>query len=228
MHARHAPDQPRHAGANRDRNLTRARGAHAKLVVRDGRECSVVMSDTEVTQLLQRWQEGDQGSLDSLLPHVYDELRRIAVSELRANGGHETLQPTALVNDLFVRLLGAQSLDIRDRKHLFTTAAKLMRQVLIDRSRARKRDKRGGDHWQQVEFIEAMALPIERNTDLPALDQALSVLAGLDARMAQIVELRYFTGLEVAEVAALLQLDERTVYRDWAMARAWLRERLDV
>lgn len=180
----------------------------------------------EVTQLLQQWQQGDAASLDSLLPLVYDELRRIAAHELRSNRGHETLQPTALINDVFVRLLGAGSLDISNRKHLYTTAAKLMRQILIDRARAQLRDKRGGGQWQRADFIEAMALPIEQSTDLPALDQALDTLAGLDARMAQIVELRYFVGLEVSEVAVLLGVDERTVYRDWAMARAWLRQRL--
>lgn len=182
--------------------------------------------EAEVTQLLQQWQQGDAASLDSLLPLVYDELRRIAAHELRSNRGHETLQPTALINDVFVRLLGAGSLDISNRKHLYTTAAKLMRQILIDRARAQLRDKRGGGQWQRADFIEAMALPIEQSTDLPALDQALDALAGLDARMAQIVELRYFVGLEVSEVAVLLGVDERTVYRDWAMARAWLRQRL--
>lgn len=183
--------------------------------------------DAEVTQLLRQWQQGDSASLESLLPLVYDELRRIAAHELRSNRGHETLQPTALVNDVFVRLLGAEKLDISNRKHLFTTAAKLMRQVLIDRARAQQREKRGGGQWQRADFIEAMALPLEQNTDLPALDQALTALAALDERMAEIVELRYFVGLEVSEVAVLLGVDERTVYRDWAMARAWLRQQLD-
>ncbi len=135
------------------------------------------------------------------------------------------MQPTALVNDLFVRLLGAEKLDIGNRKHFFTTAAKLMRQILVDRARAKARDKRGGD-WQRVDLIEAAALPIDVDTDLPALDEALSRLAQLDARVAEVVELRCFGGLEVTEVATLMGLDERTVYRDWAMARAWLRQQL--
>ena len=140
--------------------------------------------------------------------------------------GHDTLQPTALINDVFVRLLGAGKLDISSRKHFFATAAKLMRQVLMDRARAKLRDKRGGGVWQQVDFVEAMALPIEDNTDMPALDEALKQLAELDPRMAEMVELRYFAGLEVSEVAHLFEIDERTVYRDWAMARAWLKQRL--
>ncbi len=180
----------------------------------------------DVTQLLHRWQEGDASALASLLPHVYAELRRIAAAELRGNSGHETLQPTALVNDMFLRLLGSEALDITNRKHFFATAAKLMRQVLIDRARAKLRDKRGGAHWQRADIAELMALPIEENTDLLALDEALNALAKLDARMAEIVELRFFGGLEVSEIAQLLQVDERTIYRDWAMARAWLKHRL--
>ena len=179
----------------------------------------------DVTQLLRQWQAGDQGALDALLPQVYDELRRLAAHELRGHRGHDTLQPTALVHDVFVRLLGAASLDIGNRKHLYTTAAKLMRQVLVDRARAKARDKRGGD-WQRVELVEAAALSIEADTDLPALDEALRRLALLDPRVAEVVELRCFGGLEVSEVAILLGLDERTVYRDWAMARAWLRQQL--
>ncbi|MFZ2235889.1 MAG: ECF-type sigma factor [Dokdonella sp.] len=187
----------------------------------------MTVQHADVTQLLHNWQGGDAAALDRLLPLVYDELRRIAAHELRANRGHDTLQPTALLNDVFVRLLGSASLDISNRKHLFTTAARVMRQLLIDRARAQQRDKRGGGQWQRVDFIEAMALPLEANTQLPELDEALTALAALDPRMAQIVEMRYFVGLEVTEVAQLLDLDERTVYRDWAMARAWLRERMD-
>lgn len=181
----------------------------------------------EVTQLLRRWHAGDAGSLEVLLPLVYAELRQLAAHELRGHRHHDTLQPTALVNEVFARLLAAQQVDIGSRKHLFTTAAKLMRQTLIDRARAQQREKRGGGHWQRVDFIEALALPIEHDTEILALDEALKALTVLDARMAQIVELRYFVGLEVVEVAALLEIDERTVYRDWAMARAWLRQRME-
>lgn len=182
--------------------------------------------DSELTQLLQQWQSGDPAALDQLLPQVYDELRRLAAHTLRGHQGHDTLQPTALVHDVFVRLLGAASLDISNRKHLYTTAAKLMRQILVDRARAQLRDKRGGGQWRQVDLIEALALPIEADVELIDLDTALGELAALDERMATMVELRYFVGLEVSEVASLMAIDERTVYRDWAMARAWLRQRL--
>lgn len=183
-------------------------------------------SDGDITLLLGRWQDGDAASLDALLPLVYGELRRIAAHELRRSRGHDTLQPTALVNEVFLRLLGTNSLAIGDRRHLFAAAAKLMRQVLIDRARAQHRDKRGGGQWQRVDLIEALALPIDADVDLLDLDRALTDLAALDARMAQIVSLRYFVGLEVAEVATLFGLEERTIYRDWALARAWLRQRL--
>lgn len=182
---------------------------------------------SDITRLLRRWHEGDASALDALLPEVYGELRRLAAHELRGHQHHDTLQPTALVNEVFARLLGAERVDLVSRKHLFTTAAKLMRQTLIDRARAQLREKRGGGQWQRVDFLEVLALPIEQDTNLPALDEALTALARLDARMAQIVELRYFAGLEVSEVATLLGVDERTVYRDWAMARAWLRQRLE-
>lgn len=183
-------------------------------------------SPSDITQLLRRWHDGDTTSLDALLPQVYDELRQLAAHTLRGHQHHDTLQPTALVNEVFARLLGAQRVDIANRKHLFTTAAKLMRQTLIDRARAQLRDKRGAGQWQQVDYLEALALPIEADTNLPALDEALRALEALDPRMAQVVELRYFVGLEVSEVAALLEVDERTIYREWAMARAWLRQRL--
>ena len=183
------------------------------------------MGSGEVTELVRRWRDGDGDALSSLLPLVYADLRRMAAQQLRSNIGHDTLQPTALVNDVFVRLLGAERVDITDRKHFFTTAAKLMRQVLVDRARAKSRDKRGGD-WQRVDLVEAAALPIDADTDLPALDEALRKLAQLDPRVAEVVELRCFGGLEVSEVAALLGIDERTVYRDWAMARSWLRQQL--
>lgn len=182
---------------------------------------------SEVTQLLRRWHEGDMAALETLLPQVYAELRQLAAHELRGHRQHETLQPTALVHEVFARLLGGGKVDLVSRKHLFTTAAKLMRQTLIDRARAQQREKRGGGHWQRVAYMEVLALPIDVDTNLPALDDALTALADLDPRMAQIVELRYFVGLEVSEVATLLEVDERTVYRDWAMARAWLRQQLE-
>ena len=180
-----------------------------------------------ITALLARWRDGDSESLAELLPLVYHDLRQLAASRLREQSDHQTLQPTALVHDVFVRLLGAEQLSISNGKHFFTTAARLMGQVLIDRARAAARDKRGGD-WRRVEFTQALALPIEADTELLALHEAIEALAGEDQALAELVRLRYFIGLEVAEVAALWEVDERTVYRDWAFARAWLRERMEL
>lgn len=177
----------------------------------------------EVDDWLRRWRDGEERALDRLLPLVYDELRRLAATQLRRNAGHATLQPTALVHEVLLRLLGAGQVDFENARHWYASAARIMRQVLVDRARAQQRDKRGGGAVR-VELVDEVGLPIEADTDLLDLDRALDALARRDARVAQVVELRCFVGLEVAEVAALLALDERTVYRDWAFARAWLRQ----
>ena len=179
---------------------------------------TVSFSPTETTLLLRDWSEGHADALPRLIPLVYAELRAIAARELRSHRGHDTLQPTALVNDLFVKLLDCEPPDNHNRAHLFNTAARVMRQLLVDRARKAASDKHGGG-WRRDDYAELMQLPIPDNHALPDL-------AALDARMAQVVELRYFAGLAVAEVARLLELDERTIHRDWAAARAWLRERL--
>lgn len=177
-----------------------------------------------IEEALARFNNGQPGALDRLLPLVYDELRRLAASHLRRHAGHQTLQPTALVHEVLLRLLGGSPIAFESPRHWYATAARLMRQILIDRARAQQREKRGGGA-ERVPLIDAVGLPIEADTDLLDLDRALSELAQLDARVAQVVELRCFVGLEVADVAALLELDERTVYRDWALARSWLRQR---
>ncbi len=180
----------------------------------------------EIESWLAAWSGGDERALDRLLPLVYDELRRLAASQLRRHSGHATLQPTALVHEVLLRLIGkGETPSFANTRHWFATAARLMRQVLIDRARAARRDKRGGGAVR-VALVDEVGLPIEVDTDLIDLDRALVALAAEDARVAAIVELRCFVGLEVAEVAALLDLDERTVYRDWAFARAWLQRRM--
>ncbi len=180
----------------------------------------------QVTQLVQRWSEGDATALDRLLPMVYADLRGIARRELYGHRGHDTLQPTALVNDVLLKLIDRERPQaLHSRAHLLHTAARMMRQMLVDRARSAASDKHGGGLLRD-DFTRALELPIPDNTQLPELDKALDALAQLDERMAKVVELRYFVGLSVAEVANVLELDERTVYRDWASARAWLRERL--
>lgn len=183
------------------------------------------MQTADITTWLHAWQQGDENSFDCLVPAVYGELKQLAANALRGQQGHGTLQPTALVHDALLKLAGAQTLDLQDRKHFFVTMAKVMRQLLIDRARAQSRGKRGGD-WQRVELTQLLPVAIDPRHDLIDLHNALQDLSAADARVASIIELRYFGGLEVEEVAQLLEIDERTVYRDYAFARAWLAQRL--
>ncbi|MBX9401273.1 sigma-70 family RNA polymerase sigma factor [Lysobacter sp. BMK333-48F3] len=179
-----------------------------------------------IAHWLQRWNAGDRDALEALLPHIYADLRAMARRELSGHRGHDTLQATALVHDLLLRLLDAeQTPQFSDRRHLFNAAARIMRQLLVDRARRAACDKHGGG-WRRDEFVCALDLPMPQDTGLPDLDEALQALERLEPRLAQVVELRCFAGLTVAEVARLLELEERTVYRDWAAARAWLRDRL--
>ena len=180
----------------------------------------------DITQLVQRWSAGDTAALDALVPQVYADLRAIARRELHGHRGHQTLQPTALVNDVLLKLIDRDAPQaLHSRAHLYNTAARMMRQLLVDRARSAAADRHGGG-WLRDDFTRALELPIPEQTRLPELDAALDELAKLEPRMAQVVELRYFIGLSVAEVAAMLELEERTVYRDWAAARAWLKDRL--
>lgn len=179
-----------------------------------------------VTSLIHRWQAGEDAALDRLLPLVYADLRNMAARNLTDHQGHVTLQPTALVHDVFVRLLEAKSQEIVDSTHLFHMAGRIMRQILVDRARRSGTDKRGG-RWRREDLVAAMQLPIPDNTDLERVDEAISALEQVDERLARIVELRYFVGLSVAAVAKVLAVDERTVYRDWALARIWLREHVE-
>lgn len=178
-------------------------------------------SDGEVTQLLQRWRAGDATALDALVPLVYAELKRVADGYLRReHRAGATLQATALVHEAYLKLIGASAIDWQDRQHFFATAARLMRQILVDHARARDADKRAGGERVTLSSVDP---PDPRNAvDLLALDQALSRLEQMDARKARVVELRVFAGLEFAEIGALLELSRATLDRDWRAARAWL------
>lgn len=183
-------------------------------------------SANSVPALLRRWSDGEAAALDRLLPLVYADLRRIASRELRVTPGHATLQTTALVHDVVLKLLGRPPSAFEDTAHLLNASARMMRQVLVDRARRASAEKRGGN-WIRDDFTEALELPIPDGTDLAQLDRALEDLEIAHERMSKVVELRYFMGLDSAEIAATLDVDERTVRRDWAAAREWLRERLD-
>lgn len=180
----------------------------------------------DVTVLLQRWQAGDDRALDELLPAVYADLRALAAQWLRRESGYQTLQPTALLNEVLIRFLGKDRPPINDTEHLFKLSATSMRRILVDRARRAKADRRGGG-WLRADHTWSLELPIPDSTDLIALDEVLNGLEALDERLARIVELRYFTGLSVPQVACVLDVDERTVYRDWALARSWLRSQLE-
>ncbi len=157
---------------------------------------------------------------------VYADLRRIAASLLRATPGHTTLQTTALVHDMLMRLIGKSPAMFESSAHLLNTSARMMRQVPVDRSRRADSEKRGG-RWLRDDFAEALELPTPDGTHLAQLDAALNELEATHERMARAVELRYFVGLEVAEIAATLGITSRTAHRDWIAAREWLKERLD-
>lgn len=180
--------------------------------------------DLETTQLLDQWRDGHADALDKLLPGVYSELRAIASNQLRSIGGQFTLQPTALVSEFIVRLLESDVRALSDRRHLFNLAGRMMRQILITRARRSGAIKRGGD-WQRDELHEALSLPVPDNYDVLELDSALTALESINPELAKIVELRCFVGLAAAEVGAVLDIDERTVHRRWALSLAWLQDR---
>ncbi|MEZ5544944.1 MAG: ECF-type sigma factor [Lysobacteraceae bacterium] len=180
----------------------------------------------EVTQLLHHWSDGDAQALDRLLPRVYADLRAMAAQRLSQFDDHDTLQPTALVHDVVLRMLGADALQFDNRDHFFNMAGRIMRQLLMDRARTAASARHGGDMQREL-LSDTIPIPDDAsNHEVRALDEALTELEQLDPRVAKIVELRYFVGLSVAEAAQALRIDVRTVYRDWQMARAWLRERI--
>ncbi|MEO8011750.1 MAG: ECF-type sigma factor [Dokdonella sp.] len=183
-------------------------------------------NNSNVAHLLERWRNGDRSVLERLLPLVYADLRRMAAGMLRAHSGHGTLQTTALVHDVLLRLLDRPAADFESSAHLLNASARMMRQTLVDRARAAQSDKRGGG-WLRDEFTAALELPIPDGTDLGALDLALNELESFDERMAKVVELRYFVGLGMKEIGGVLGIAERTARRDLIGAHAWLQERLN-
>lgn len=180
---------------------------------------------TNVSGLLQAWGRGDLEARDALFPQVYRELRRLAAAYLRRERRDHTLPPTALVNEAYLRLVGQEQVGWQNRAHFFGVAAHLMRQVLVDHARARQTTKRGGAAIRVV-LDDGVGVVPPRDCDLLMLDQALAELTDRDARLGQIVELRYFGGLSEQEVADMLSLSRATVTRDWQTARAWLYGRL--
>ena len=180
----------------------------------------------DITKLLKDWSEGNQTAWDKLMPLVYDELRRQASRYLRNERSGHTLQTTALIHEAYLKLLGNNQIEWQNRNHFFALASTAMRRILVDYARERHREKRGG-LAENLPLDEALQISAnEKSVDLIALDEALNRLAKLDARQAQVVELRYFSGLSNDETAEVLGVSNATVRLDWNLAKAWLKQEI--
>ncbi len=175
----------------------------------------------DVTQLLHAASSGERADLDALMNAIYDELRRLAVKHMQAERGNHTLQPTAVVHEAYIKLIDQRSADWNDRVHFFAIASRIIRQILVDHARAHKAEKRGGGA-ARLPLDAGQSVAAEPNVDLIALDEALTALHELNERQAQVVEMRFFGGLTIDEIAESLGIGKRSVDREWKVARAWL------
>jgi len=181
-----------------------------------------------VTELLLSWGQGDTAALDRLVPLLYDDLRRVARGHLRRERPGHSLQATALVHEVFLRLVDVDRMTLKSRAHFFALSARLMRQILVDHARRQRASKRGGSATV-ISLNEASGAAAPTSTssvDVLALDEALDALSSLDVRQCRVVELRFFAGLNIPEAADALGVSTATVEREWAMAKAWLHQRL--
>ena len=182
---------------------------------------------SEVTGLLRAWRGGDRVALDRLMPLIYDELKRLARRSLRNQSPGNTLQPTALVNEAYLRLVDIHAVDWQDRLHFFAVSAQIMRWILVDRARKRGAARRGAaqrrsEHSTAINLDEIPDAASRRAEEILEVDQALEALAKIDDRKAKVVELRFFGGLSVEETAEILKVSPQSVMRDWKLAKAWL------
>ena len=182
-------------------------------------------SPHDVTGLLLSWRHGDTAALDRLIPLVYDELRRVAGRRLRDESPGHSLQATALVHEVYLRLVDIDRMTVTSRAHFFGVAATLMRQILVDHARRRRADKRGGAATM-LSLEEVSPAAPAPGVDVLALDEALDVLSAIDSRQCRVVELRFFAGLNIDETAEALGVSPATVEREWVLAKAWLYRRL--
>lgn len=183
------------------------------------------ISQQQITALLMQWSQGDDQALDQLTPLIYQDLRRLASYLLRGERPQHTLQPTALVNEAYLRLANDNKVTWQNRNHFFAVAARVMRHILVDYARFHQRAKRGGG-VALLPLDEVFVFAPEASSDLLALNDALDRLGQLDPRKARVVELRFFGGLTVEETADVLQLSPNTILRDWNMAKAWLKREI--
>ena len=179
------------------------------------------VSTHEITRLLHAWSLGDESALEKLMPLVYNELHRLAHRYMAGEQSAKTLQTTALVHEVYLRLVDANNINWQDRAHFYAICARLMRRILVDFARSRNYQKRGG-HFPHIDLGEAVTVSAVVSSELLAVDEALKELAKLDQRKSEVVELRFFGGLTVEETAAALKVSPETVMRDWKLAKAWL------
>src|ERR1700751_5885544 len=180
-----------------------------------------LVSTHHVTQLLQAWGAGDQGALEQLMPLVYNELHRLAQRYMASEQTGHPLRTTALVHEVYLRLVGIQNLDWQNRSHFYALCARLMRRILIDFARSQNYQKRGGQ-IAHIELEESATVSTVVGAELLAVDDALNQLASVDTRKSEVVELKFFGGLTVDEIAATLKVSPETVMRDWKLAKAWV------
>ena len=185
----------------------------------------LMSANEDITQLLREWGEGDEQALAKLTPLLYAELHRMAHRHMRRERANHTLQTTALINEVYVRLIDWKRVGWQNRAQFFAVSARLMRRILVDCARSRNYRKRGGGALT-ISLDDAPDVSEERARDIVALDEALQSLAVVDARKCDIVELRFFGGLSLDETAEVLKVSSRTVLRDWDLAKAWLRREL--
>jgi RNA polymerase sigma factor (TIGR02999 family) len=178
-------------------------------------------SPQDVTQILRNWQDGDADAAARLMPLVYEELRRLARNYLQRERADHTLQATALVHEAYLRMVDEKSANWKDRAHFYGIAARLMRQILVDHARAHNAAKRGGLE-QKLTLDEARELPMKETVELVALDGALQNFAQAYPRKSEVVELKFFGGLDMKEISEVLHVSEKTVLRDWSFAKLWL------
>jgi RNA polymerase sigma factor (TIGR02999 family) len=178
-------------------------------------------ASADVTRLLKQWSNGQEQALDRLVPHIHHELRKLAAGYLRRERPDHTLQPTALVNEAFLKLIDQRAVKWQNRAHFFGIAAQAMRRILVDHARTHAADKRGGG-VRKVSLDDANVIGPMVDVDLLALDEALTRLAAIDPQQSRIVELRFFGGLTVDETAEVMRISPATIGREWRIAKAWL------
>jgi RNA polymerase sigma factor (TIGR02999 family) len=178
----------------------------------------------QVTAVLRHWRQGGQEAVNALLPLVYKELRRLAHYHMQSERGDHSLQSTALVHEAYLRLIGGLPMELQDRAHFIAVASRAMRQILVDYARGRRANKRDGGC--RIEYDDLHFLPVQRDSELLALNDSLAELSRLDDRQGKIVEMKFFGGLSSPEISNLLGISRATVDRDWATARVWLHRQM--